>query len=301
MKIAYFDCGYGAAGDMLLGAMIAAGLPADEWLRQLDKIAIPSGSFRVEITDVERCSLAAKKVDVLCEQQPHVDSYNQERRIEHDSGHSHQHSHEHGNEHRHEHGYHSHQHYQEHSHDTHDHEHDDKHTHERGLPEILNIIEQSKIAPEAKQLASKIFTTLAEAEASVHGKPLDKVHFHEVGAIDAIIDIVGFAIGYNMLKIESATVSALPVGSGQVKTAHGWFPVPGPAVINILANAGIPVASSPFTHECLTPTGAAILSTVARESAPMPSMKISSAGYGAGTFNPSAFPNVCRIIIGESV
>jgi uncharacterized protein (DUF111 family) len=169
------------------------------------------------------------------------------------------------------------------------------------LPEILRIIDNSDIALAAKTLASKIFVTLGEAEAKVHGMSVEQVNFHEVGAIDAIIDIVGFAIGYDMLKIESATVSALPVGSGQVKSAHGWFPVPGPAVLNILASTGVPVASSTFSHECLTPTGAAILCSVARESAPMPSMKISSAGYGAGTYNPSTFPNVCRIIIGESV
>jgi uncharacterized protein (TIGR00299 family) protein len=285
MKIAYFDCGYGAAGDMLLGALIAAGLPVAAWLKELDKIALPP-----EISDVDRCSLAAKKVDVVYEQQPHVHSH------AHSDENAHSHSHEHPHEQ-------SHHHNHEHSHDEHHHEHEETHTHthERNLPEILQIIDQSKIAPEAKQLASRIFTTLAEAEASVHGKPLEQVHFHEVGAIDAIVDIVGFAVGYNMLKIESSTVSALPVGSGQIKTAHGWFPVPGPAVINILATAGIPVASSPFTHECLTPTGAAILSTVAQESAPMPSMTISSAGYGAGTFNPSTFPNVCRVIIGESV
>jgi uncharacterized protein (TIGR00299 family) protein len=262
MKIAYFDCGYGAAGDMLLGALIAAGLPVDEWLRELDKIALPPGSFRVEITDVNRCSLAAKKVDVLYEKQTYA---------------------------------HMHSHVDEHSH-THSHEHS-----ERNLPEILRIIDNSDIALAAKTLASKIFVTLGEAEAKVHGMSVEQVNFHEVGAIDAIIDIVGFAIGYDMLKIESATVSALPVGSGQVKSAHGWFPVPGPAVLNILASTGVPVASSTFSHECLTPTGAAILCSVARESAPMPSMKISSAGYGAGTYNPSTFPNVCRIIIGESV
>jgi uncharacterized protein (DUF111 family) len=298
MKIAYFDCAYGAAGDMLLGALIAAGLPVDEWLRELDKIALPPGSFRVEITDVDRCSLAAKKVDVLYEKQPPVHTH--DRSSEHAHSRSHYPSHSDQHPHPHEH---SHEHSQEHPHAAHHHEHDDQHTHthERNLPQILKIIDCSEIEPDAKKLASKIFLTLAEAEAKVHGKPVDQVHFHEVGAIDAIVDIVGFAIGYNMLQIESSTVSALPVGSGQVKTAHGWFPVPGPAVINILASAGIPVASTPFTHECLTPTGAAILSTVAKESAPMPSMKISSAGYGAGTFNPSTFPNVCRIIIGESV
>jgi uncharacterized protein (TIGR00299 family) protein len=276
MKIAYFDCGYGAAGDMLLGALIAAGLPVAEWLEELQKIALPPGSFRVQITDVDRCSLTAKKVDVLYDKQPLV------------------HSHEHGHDHSHEHN-------DDHSHDAQHHEHEVPHSNERNLPQILKIIDTSEIQPAAKKLASEIFQTLAKAEAKVHGKPVEQVHFHEVGAIDAIVDIVGFAIGYTMLQIASSTVSALPVGSGRIKAAHGWFPVPGPAVINILADAGIPVASAPFTHECLTPTGAAILATISKESAPMPSMKISSAGYGAGTFNPTDFPNVCRIIIGNSI
>jgi uncharacterized protein (DUF111 family) len=166
---------------------------------------------------------------------------------------------------------------------------------------VLKIIEASTITPRAKSLATRIFTTLGEAEARVHGTTVDNVHFHEVGAIDAIIDILGFAIAYDILQIEESVVSPLPVGSGKVKTAHGWFPVPGPAVINILSHAGIPVASSPFEYECLTPTGAAILCTVAKGAATMPSMTILNSGYGAGTFNPMGHPNVCRIIIGNSL
>lgn len=313
MNIAYFDCGYGAAGDMLLGALISAGLPLEAWLKELDKIALPPGSFQIEITDVIRCSLAAKKVDVHYVKHTSGHWHSDKEFHSHEHSHTHEHGHEHShsqlqdNSHDHTHSRenrHSHSHSQDHSHDhTHSHfrEHSHPHEHERNLPEVLRIIIDSHITPRAKELASKIFTKLGEAEAKVHGTTVDKVHFHEVGAVDAIIDIVGFAIAYDMLQIESSTVSALPVGSGKVQSAHGWFPVPGPAVINILADAGIPIANAPFKHECLTPTGAAILCTVATEAAPMPSMKISAAGYGAGTLNPSGFPNVCRVIIGEPI
>ncbi|MDQ5934353.1 MAG: pyridinium-3,5-bisthiocarboxylic acid mononucleotide nickel chelatase [Cyanobacteriota bacterium erpe_2018_sw_21hr_WHONDRS-SW48-000092_B_bin.40] len=306
MKIAYFDCGYGAAGDMLLGALISAGLPVKPWLKELDKIALPPGSFKIEISDVMRCSLAAKKVDVHYEKyhsHGYEDSHSHEHSLEHTHSHDGEHSHSHDDHHGHDHEHvHSHEdgHSHAHSHtDSPDHSH--QHEHDRNLPEVLRIITASEITPMAKELASKIFTTLGEAEAKVHGTTVDKVHFHEVGAVDAIIDIVGFAIAYDMMQIESSTVSPLPVGSGKVQSAHGWFPVPGPAVLNILANAGVPIASAPFKHECLTPTGAAILCTVAKEAAPMPSMTISNTGYGAGTFNPNGFPNVCRVIIGDAI
>jgi hypothetical protein len=273
MKVAYFDCGFGAAGDMLLGAMIDAGLPFDKFCAELRKLALPPGSFAVELKGVERCSLAAKKFNVLIEPK---ESHEHER-----DGHSHEHDQtkEHGHEHKqavdhahadensHSHG-HSHEHVHEHA-PSHEHTHEHgglDHVHdggERHLSEILQIIENSPISANAKQLASRIFCRLGEAEAKVHGVDVEDIHFHEVGAIDAIIDIVGFAIAYDMLAIEHSQVSPLPVGSGLVKMRHGLFPVPGPAVINLLQSSGLPVANSSFKHECLTPTGAAILSTVA--------------------------------------
>jgi uncharacterized protein (TIGR00299 family) protein len=126
------------------------------------------------------------------------------------------------------------------------------------------------------------------------------VHFHEVGAVDSIVDIIGFAVGYDLLKIEHSVVSPLPLGSGMVKTAHGLLPVPGPAVTCLLASAKAPIQTGDFKHECLTPTGAAILTTIASGWGGAPDMdSLIGTGYGAGSFNPSQFPNVCRVLIGE--
>lgn len=320
MKIAYFDCAYGAAGDMLVGSLIAAGVPQDKWLEELSKIALPSGSFTIEIEDVKRCTIASKKVHVICleEQQSraeqhggkhghahahkhrHIDEHGRE--YEHEHEHQHRHEHEHSHAHEDEHG---HEHTHEHMHEHHDHKHPhgNGHTHShhgRNLPTILQIIEQSGISAHAKSIATAIFKRLGEAEARVHGVTVEEIHFHEVGAIDAIVDILGFAIAYDMLGIERSYVSPLPVGCGRVKTEHGLFPIPAPAVVNLLSEANLEIASSPFKHECLTPTGAAILATVCTESRTMPSMRIANSGYGAGTFDPEGFPNVCRSIIGTT-
>jgi pyridinium-3,5-bisthiocarboxylic acid mononucleotide nickel chelatase len=246
MNIAYFDCQFGAAGDMLVGSLIGAGLRLEDLQRELDKLAIPSDSYKAVVEDTDRCHLQCKKFTVMMP-----------------------------NEH--------------------------PHTEHRHLSDILTIIDHSKISAAAKALSSKIFTQLAKAEAHVHGIPLDEVHFHEVGAIDAIVDIVGFAIGYDILKIEKSFVSPLPLGSGSIKTEHGLFPIPGPATVQLLADAGAPTSSATFNHECLTPTGAAILTTIADSYGLPPAMeKITSIGYGAGTFNPTEFPNVCRVVIGTA-
>src|SRR5579885_1787681 len=194
MKLAYFDCQFGAAGDMLLGAFLNAGLPQPGWLQQISKIALPPESYSLSIKDTVRSGIAATKVDVDC--------------------------HEHGVE--------------------------------RHLSDILQIIDKSSIAPEAQQLSAKIFGRLAEAEAKVHGLSTDEVHFHEVGAVDAIIDIIGFAIAYHMSGIDTAHASALALGSGSTKMEHGVFPVPGPAVVNLMSDAGAPVRESAIDFECLT-------------------------------------------------
>lgn len=243
MKIAYFDCQFGAAGDMLLGALIGAGLPLEPWLAELKKIAVPDHSFNVTIEDVVRCTVASKKISVAA---------------------------------------------------PHEHE-------ERGLTEIKKIINDSQINPAAKSRALSIFQRLGEAEAKVHGIPVEKVHFHEVGAIDSIIDIIGFAIGYTMLGIEKTSVSPLPLGSGTVKTEHGLLPVPGPAVLELLKSASAPISQFQCNAECLTPTGAAILTDIAGAWGEVPSFDVlDGIGYGAGQRDPSDFPNVCRLLVGQA-
>lgn len=169
--------------------------------------------------------------------------------------------------------------------------------HHRHLRDILKIINDSKLSDAVKDRASRIFTRLAEAEAHVHNEPIERIHFHEVGAIDAIIDVVGACIGFELLGVERFACSALHVGSGMVEMAHGRFPVPPPAVAELLKDA--PVYATDMTGEFVTPTGAAIISAVCDEYGALPAMKIGSTGYGAGTREYERFPNVLRVIIGE--
>jgi pyridinium-3,5-bisthiocarboxylic acid mononucleotide nickel chelatase len=269
VKIAYFDCQFGASGDMLLGALLGAGLPFSEWQDELAKLALPRGSFTVKCEDVIRCSISCKKVSIR------ESACDESEQAEHDA--------------------------QRHAgHDEHGHAGHGYSGCSRNLQVILRLIEESHITVNAKALAAKIFTRLGQAEAKIHGVPLSEVHFHEVGAIDSIVDIAGFAIAYDMLQVEKSYVSPLPLGSGTVNTQHGIFPVPAPATVLLLSDAHASISGKQFNHECLTPTGAAILATIAAEWC-MPDMQqIEMIGYGAGTFNPPEFPNVCRVFLAHS-
>ena len=168
----------------------------------------------------------------------------------------------------------------------------------RHLADIKQIIEQSNLSECVKQVSVRIFTRLAEAEARVHNEPIEQVHFHEVGALDAILDVVGAAICFDSLKIERFVCSPLHVGSGMVQMAHGSFPVPPPAVAELLK--GVPFYSKDLQGELLTPTGAAIITTVCKEYGPIPQMTSASTGYGAGTREYPNFPNVLRVFVGET-
>jgi uncharacterized protein (TIGR00299 family) protein len=169
--------------------------------------------------------------------------------------------------------------------------------HHRGLSIILKRIDGANLAPRAAERATRIFTRLAEAEARVHQVPIEQVHFHEVGAVDSIVDIVGAAIGFEMLGIDEFACSALDVGGGQVKTAHGLLPVPAPATAELLR--GAPTYSSGLQRELVTPTGAAIATTLATRYAEMPAMTLRAIGYGAGSADNAEKPNVLRLLIGE--
>ena len=173
---------------------------------------------------------------------------------------------------------------------------DEEKTH-RHLSDIEKIINNSNLAESIKNLALKIFTNLAKAEAKVHGIEVEKVHFHEVGAMDAIIDVVGACIGFEMLEIEKFVCSKIHVGSGFVEIAHGKYPVPPPAVAELLK--GIPIYSTEIEGELITPTGAAIISTVCDEFGEIPELKIEKTAYGAGTREHKKFPNVLRLMVGE--
>jgi len=172
-----------------------------------------------------------------------------------------------------------------------------QHSH-RHLKDIVKIIHDSELSETVKARAVQIFTRLAEAEARVHNQPVERVHFHEVGALDAIVDVVGAAICFELLKIEKFICSALHVGSGTIVIEHGTFPVPPPAVSELLK--GAPIYSTDIRGELVTPTGAAIIASVCEEFGGLPVMKVLQTGYGAGTREYEKFPNVLRVLIGES-
>jgi len=173
---------------------------------------------------------------------------------------------------------------------------EDTHTH-RSLTTILGILGKSNLDHRVKQRASAIFTKLGEAEAAVHDLPLEKIHFHEVGAVDAIVDIVGACIGFEELGFEKFACSPLNVGGGTAKMAHGILPVPAPATARLLM--GRPTYSNGVQKELVTPTGAAIVSTLCETFGPQPAMIVSAIGYGAGTVDLETQPNVLRIMVGE--
>lgn len=177
-------------------------------------------------------------------------------------------------------------------------EHEPEEAH-RHLHHITEMIERSRLTPRQQDLAKRIFTRLGEAEAKVHGTTIRKVHFHEVGAVDSIADIVGAAIGWDLLGVDRIVCSPVPTGRGTILIAHGRCSVPAPATAELLS--GIPLAASDIECELTTPTGAAIVATLVDEFGPLPSMKIERIGYGAGTKELQEQANVLRLIVGESV
>src|SRR4029453_12845496 len=169
----------------------------------------------------------------------------------------------------------------------------------RTLSDIRSIILGSSVSENVKERAIKVFERIAEAEAKVHSTTPDKVHFHEVGAVDSIVDIVGAMIGFELLGAERFFCSSLRVGSGSVETQHGRLPVPAPATADLLR--GVPVYAGEIEGEFVTPTGAAIVATLCKSFGPMPEMNVTGIGYGAGSRDPKGFPNVLRLMIGELV
>jgi hypothetical protein len=172
------------------------------------------------------------------------------------------------------------------------------HRHQRSLRDILEILQNSALVPSAKERATRIFTRLADAEARVHGTDRESVHFHEVGAVDAIVDVTGAVLALDLAGVQAVHVSALPIGGGHVGGAHGKIPVPGPGTAELLR--GFPVVDTGVRAELVTPTGAAILTTLAASAGRMPSLTVDAVGYGAGTMDLPDTPNVLRCFLGET-
>ena len=167
----------------------------------------------------------------------------------------------------------------------------------RHLKHIIEILDRSELPPAVRDSVGRIFRRLAEAEAKVHGTTVDEVHFHEVGAVDAIVDITGAVLALDLLGVERVVCSAIPVGSGTISCAHGTMPIPAPATAELLR--GVPIAPTEETGELTTPTAAAVLTTLAATFGPMPAMSIESVGYGAGSRDGTGLPNVLRVMVGS--
>lgn len=230
----------------------------------------------------------------------HSHMHEHEHSHEHDHVHSHSDTHDHGLDHEHTHEHeHSHSHSHTHDHDhghSHSHTHDHSHDH-RSYKDIVSMIENSQLSEGVKDTSLRLFRKIGEAEGLIHGLPLDKVHFHEVGAVDSIIDIVGAAILLEQLQIDVIKSSSVPVGNGKIHIDHGIYPVPAPATLEIMR--GVPIEQSELRSELTTPTGAAFVAVLVKEFGNLPSMKVQSIGYGAGTKIFPKHPNVIRVIIGE--
>ena len=275
MRIAYLDCFSGISGDMFLGALIDAGVPVRVFEEAVAALNIGA---KLAISRVDRSGITATKVDVL------VDGEVPAEKTPHDHSHAHGHDHPHTHSSEHEH--------------AHDHGHEHKHFHGRGLSEIREIIQNSAIAAQAKTTAIAVFEALGAAESKIHNVPIETIHFHEVGAVDALVDIVCAAIGADHLAVDEWVCSPLNVGGGTIQCAHGTFPVPAPATLELLKDA--PVFSSGPQKELVTPTGAAIVKTLVNRFSSFPPMKVKATGYGAGTRDFPAHANVVRLTLGDS-
>ncbi len=333
MRIAYLDCFAGISGDMFLGALLDAGL-RPEVLREATA-ALDLGAT-LEITKVDRSGITSTKVDVLengrlAEASAHTPAHTHEHpqeQTEVSAPHSHQHADQSQDlEHQQTHEHHQHPETQ-HLHKTgHPHQHphthvpgqDDAdahthpaaephaHTHGRSLTDIRHLIRASSLAEPVKNFALQAFELLGTSEAKIHNVPVDQIHFHEVGSVDAIVDIVAASAGIHALNQQAIDETGAPlqwhcsplnVGGGMVQCAHGNFPVPAPATADLLR--GFPTYSAHVRKELVTPTGAALIRALDPSFGPQPAMQVSEIGYGAGTRNPQGFPNVLRLSLGEA-
>ena len=287
MRIAYIDCFAGIAGDMFLGALLDAGVP--EQVLHDATAALDIGA-NLKTEKVERSGISSTKVHVLENGRPAEESkidqqssngYKQQPRTQqlHKTGHPHIHEHEHSH--------------------THDEDHQHAHHHGRSLTEIRGLIQNAGLADPVKQMAIRTFELLGASEAKIHNVPIDDIHFHEVGAVDAIVDIVCACAGIHHLAVDPWYCSPINVGGGTVVCAHGTFPVPAPATADLLR--GMPTYSAHVQRELVTPTGAALLRMLNPTFGSQPPMRVEKIGYGAGTRNTKDFPNVVRLSIGEAV
>ena len=293
MKTLYFDCSSGISGNMTLAALTEIIGDENYLVEELKKLHIDG--YKIDISKKVKNGITGTHVDVILEHQHEHSHIHDEH--EHHHNHMHEdhihhhedeeHTHEHDNE-RHDEEYHQ-EHGEEHHHHHHEH---------RNLQDVCEIIDNSDISEESKELAKRIFMRVAKAESKVHNKPLDEVHFHEVGAIDSIVDIVGTAILINKIHPDKIISSVVNDGHGFIECAHGTMAVPVPATSEIFANSNVEFRQIDIDTELVTPTGAAIIAELSSEFTTLPAMKIQKIGWGAGT-KDLKIPNVLKVYYGE--
>jgi uncharacterized protein (TIGR00299 family) protein len=292
MRTLYLDLFSGISGDMFIGALLDLGLDAHRLEQELAKLHLDG--YHLHVNRAQKGSIAGTKFDVHLASDHDHDQDHDHHGHSHDAHDAHAHSHAHGHEHAH-----SHSHSHGHTH-THSAGHDHSHDHSRTFAEIKQLITQSSLSNWVREKSIAVFQRIAVAEGKVHGLPPDRVHFHEVGAVDSIVDIVGACIGLELLNKPRLLASRVVEGNGWVDCAHGRFPIPAPATLAILGARGIPLSQINEPHELVTPTGAALLAELAESFGPMQDLVAQKIGFGLGTREHKTRPNVLRAILGEA-
>lgn len=270
MKALYFDCSSGISGNMTLGALLELIDDKDYLVNELNKLHVDG--YHIDITKSEKNGINGTHVEVVLHHEHH----------HHDHDHEHHHHHDHDHEHHH-----------------HDHKHDHHHEHvHRNLYDVYHIIDDSHLDGDTKQLAKDIFLKVAKAESKVHNRSLEEVHFHEVGALDSIVDIIGTAILINKIKPDVIYSSVVNDGYGFIECAHGKMAVPVPATSEIFAANDVLYRQIDIDTELVTPTGAAIIATLASKYCVQPAMKVKKIGWGCGS-KDLTIPNVLKVSLGE--
>ncbi|KUO70777.1 MAG: hypothetical protein APF77_07630 [Clostridia bacterium BRH_c25] len=269
MRTLYFDCFSGISGDMTVGALLDIGADEKVLLEGLEQLKVEG--YRIKVERKLKNGISGTDFSVLLE-----------GHHEHEHEHNHNHDHNHSHEHNHEHEHH--------------HQHDTEHVH-RNVGDIEEIISHSGLNERVRKLSTDMFRLVAEAESKIHGKPVEEVHFHEVGAIDSIVDIIGTAICIDNLDVERIVFSSLPLSRGFVKCQHGMFPLPAPATLEILKD--VPVYYTDINFELVTPTGAAIAKGLADEFGMVGELEVDRIGYGLGK-KTYEIPNVLRVVLFNS-
>ena len=292
MRTLYLDIFSGISGDMFLGALIDLGVDGRQLERELGKL--PLRGYHLHFSRAQKATIAGIKFDVHVTDEEHEEEHAQSHAH---SGHEHSHSHAPETmEHHHHHEHHEHAH-KDHQHSSH-HEHD--HEHGRTFSEIKQLIQSAGLSEWVKHKSVAVFQRIATAEGQIHGVPAEHVHFHEVGAVDSIVDIVGGCIALELLGRPRVLAGVAVEGTGWIDCAHGRFPIPAPATLAILGERGIALSQCDEPHELITPTGAALLAEFAEIFGPMRNLIAKKIGFGLGQRDNKTRPNVLRAVLGES-